>query len=73
MAYRRDEETHEIEGRIELTTAKSRLVHDNMSGNKYFIPKSCTLDFNQSDADGNFLFVVSDWWWKKRHDFEATD
>lgn len=71
MAPRRDEVTHEMEGRIEHTTAKARLFEDNFTGKRYWIPKSQMYDFNPSDDDGNFVVVVSDWWYKKRHDFEA--
>jgi hypothetical protein len=70
--------THEFEGRIHHTTAKSRLVeivgvHPD-EGKRYFIPKKCTLDFNPSHLEEKlFMFVVNDWWYKKRADFEVTD
>lgn len=69
------ENTHELEGRIEFTSAKSRLVEDVFTGKRYWIPKSCTYDFNESSADGLFLFVVSDWWWQKamKGEFDVED
>lgn len=73
MARFRDEITHELEGKVLFVTAKSRLIEDNFTGKKYFIPKKCTIDFNDADDNGNVLFVVSDWWWKKRDEFEAAD
>lgn len=66
---RRMEETHELEGRIELVTAKSRLVEDAESGIRYWVPKTQTYDFNPCNDDGLFLLVVSDWWWRKKEDF----
>lgn len=74
MGYRdRLEPTHEIEGKVEYVSAKAFLVEDNFTGVKYWIPKSQVVDRNDSDDNGNILFVVKDWWWKKRHDFEASD
>lgn len=71
MAQRQDEITHEIEGKIEHVSAKARLVEDNFTGIRYWIPKSQTYDLNPSDDEGNFVLVVSDWWYKKRGDFEV--
>lgn len=67
------EKTWEIEGKVLYTSAKSRLVEESFTGTKYWIPKKCTLDFNESDGDGNFIFVVNDWWYRKRGDFIAQD
>lgn len=69
---RRMEETHEMEGRIEYVSAKSRLVEDTESGARYWVPKTQTYDLNQT-SDDTFLFVVSDWWWKKKDDFIVKD
>ena len=70
----RDEQTHEIEGTIHFTSAKARLVEDNLDGTKYWIPKSQTVDYNLSHLEENlYLIVVTDWWWKKRHDFIAGE
>lgn len=69
----RQEITHEIEARIEYTSAKSRLIEDNFTGERYWLPKKCTIDFNQSGSEDLFLIVVSDWWWKKRHEFTVED
>lgn len=74
MGHRDDSEpTHEFEGRIHFTTGKSRLVEVTFTGEKYWVPKKCTIDFNESDGDGNFIFVVNDWWWRKKNDFRAED
>ena len=72
------ETTHEFEGKIHFTTAKSRLVevvgtHPD-EGRKFWIPKKCTLDFNLSHLEEKYyMFVVNDWWYKKRGDFEAEE
>jgi len=68
MAARRLEETHEFEGTIEFTTEKSRLVETTF-GERYWVPKSQTYDFNATDEHGNYMFVVSHWWWNKKDDF----
>lgn len=72
MSWRNDN-GHEIEGKILHVTAKSRLIEETLTGTKYFIPKKCTIDFNESDGQGNFLFVVNTWWWNKRGEFVAAD
>lgn len=69
----RIEETHEFEGKVLFTSSKSRLVEDTFTGVKYWIPKKCTYDMNESDDQGNFMFVVNDWWYRKRDDFIAKD
>lgn len=69
----RVEETHEFEGKVEFVTAKSRLVEDSFTGVRYWVPKSQTYDMNASDDNGNYMFVVSDWWWKKKGDFVVQD
>lgn len=72
--WRRDEEQHSFEAKILFTTEKSRLVEMTIPENgwsRYFVPKKCTLDFNESDGDGNFIFLVNDWWWNKKDDFRA--
>lgn len=63
------ETTHEIEARIEFVTAKSRLIEDNFTGVRYWLPKSQTLDFNDTGSDGLFIIVVTDWWHRKRDEF----
>jgi hypothetical protein len=65
---RRLEETHSFEGIVEHTTAKSRLIEDVQTGIRYWVPRSQTYDFNDTGA-GTQLFVVSDWFWKKKEDF----
>lgn len=65
----RIEETHEFEAKVEFTSAKSRLVELTLTGERYWVPKKCTYDFNPSDENGNFMFVVNDWWWRRRDTF----
>lgn len=64
-----NEITHEIEARIEFVTAKSRLIEDNFTNVRYWLPKSQTLDFNPCSDDGMYLVVVTDWWFRKKDDF----
>jgi hypothetical protein len=66
MAWNKWENLHEIEASIEFTTEKSRLIEDTFTGKRYWLPKSCTYDFNLCNADKNYyLFQVNDWWWQK--------
>lgn len=65
--------SNQLIGKILVTTAKSRLVEECLTDTKYWIPKTCTFDFNQCDEDGNFLFEVNDWWWRKKDDFIAGE
>jgi len=41
----------------------------------YWLPKKCTVDMNESDGDGNYMFKVTDWWHRKvmLGDFQADD
>ena len=73
---RREEITHSFEAKILWQSEKSRLVEMTIPEDghyKFFVPKKCTLDLNESDGDGNWIFIVNDWWWNKRHDFEADE
>jgi hypothetical protein len=64
------DDLYEFEAKIEFVSAKSRLVEDVFTGVRYWLPKSCTFDFNLCDADNTYyLFVVNKWWWDKRKDF----
>jgi hypothetical protein len=65
----------EFEGRIEYVGPKSRLVEMTDSGVRYWLPKSCTFDFNRTNAEEPplYMFNVTDWWWNKRHDFVVQD
>lgn len=75
MPWRDNEPTHEFEGKIEFVSSKSRLVEDTFTGKRYWLPKKCTVDFNPCDAEGNLLFVVTGWWWKKAQagDFDVEE
>ena len=79
MAYT-NEITHEFEAKILWQSEKSRLIETTVPINghfKFFLPKSknVTIDYNESDADGNFMFLVSDWWMRKAQngEFVADD
>lgn len=61
--------THEIEARIEYVSGKARLIEDNFTGVRYWLPKSQTVDFNESGTEGLFIIVVTDWWDRKKGDF----
>jgi hypothetical protein len=63
----RDEITHEFEAKILWQGEKSWLIETTLplyGHHKFFLPKSknVTLDHNESDGDGNFMWKVSDWW-----------
>lgn len=58
-------ETHQFEATVEFKSAKARLIEMTLGG-RYWVPDSQTKDFYPSDFDGNFIFVVSDWWWNIR-------
>lgn len=76
MAYR-DENYTEFEGKIKWTGDKSRLIEFTLpiedGHHLYFVPKKCTIDYNETDGTGNFLFLISDWWVKRAHDFRADE
>ena len=75
----RDEITHDVEAKILWTGDKSRLIETTIplydNHYKYFLPKKCTLGVTESDGDGNFMFVVTDWWHRKvaLGDFQAEE
>jgi murein endopeptidase len=67
---RRDEITHEFEAKILWQSEKVRLIETTLplcGHHKFFLPKSknVTIDCNESDGDGNWMFKVSDWWMHK--------
>lgn len=71
-----DDDTHEMEGKILWQSEKSRLIEFTLAIDghyKYFVPKKCTIDLNESDGEGNWMFLINDWWWKKRSEFKAND
>lgn len=70
----RDEDTHSFEAKKEFATEKSWLIEMTIpedGWSRYWLPKKCTIDHNESDGDGNFIFIVNDWWWNKKGDFRA--
>jgi hypothetical protein len=75
----REEITHEFEGKVRWTGEKQRMVETTLpiygECYKYWLPKKCTVDMNESDAEGNFMFVVTDWWMRKAQlgDFQVED
>lgn len=76
---RRDEITHEVEARILWRGEKSYLIETTIplidGHHKFFVPKASVYDFNESDDEGNFMFLVGDWWYNKvmNGDFRAED
>lgn len=72
MGYRQGDETYSFEGKVEFVTEKSRLVDILIEG-KYWLPKKCTIEMEGPDPDGNCWFIVTEWWYNKRHDFKAED
>lgn len=63
-----DNETHEIEGKIQHRTAKSYIIETTLPYGGYyrfFLPKKCCLDYNPTDGDGNMMFLVNNWWYNK--------
>lgn len=70
MRRYRDEEEHTFEGKVEFTSVKAHLVEMTLGG-RYWVPKSQILMLGEPDIDGNREFIVKDWWWNKRADFDA--
>jgi len=79
MAYNREEVTYELEGKVKWQSEKSRLVEFTLpvegGHHLYFLPKSprVTIDMNETDDQGNFMFRVSEWWYKKAEEFRADE
>ena len=72
MPYRRGDPTETFEAKIEFKSAKSYVVEMTLGG-RYFVPFSQIVgDLGEPDMDGNREFEVTQWWWNKRHDFEAN-
>ena len=74
------EDTHKFEAKILWQSDKSRLIEMTIPVDghyKFFLPKSerVTLDMEESNGDGNWMFEVSDWWWRKMMagEFRADD
>jgi hypothetical protein len=79
MAYSREVITHELEGKIKWQSDKSRLIEFTLpvegGHHLYFLPKSdkVTISMEPTDTEGNFMFQVSDWWFKKAEEFRADE
>jgi hypothetical protein len=53
-----------FEGKVEVTTAKARLI-ETVFGAQVWLPKSQTISVGEKDVDGNQEFTVTEWWAKK--------
>jgi hypothetical protein len=62
MPYRDGDETVSLEAKVEVVTAKARLIKPTMGPEEAWLPKSQTVSMEPIDGDGNFLFVVTKWW-----------
>lgn len=75
----RDEQTHEFEAKIRWTGANQWMIETTLplygECYKYWLPKKCTVDHNESDSEGNWMFKVTDWWHRKvmLGDFQVED
>lgn len=66
MVYREGDPTVELEARIEVTTAKAYLIEPVMGAKReVWLPKSQVVSVGDANEDGNRLFVVTEWWYKK--------
>lgn len=67
MAYRRGDPTVVFEGKIEHRAPKSYLVTMTLETGKFFVPFSQIVgDIGEPDEDGNRVFEVTEWWWKRK-------
>jgi hypothetical protein len=60
---RPSDETYELEGTIEHTTAKARLI-EFTNGRTVWVPKSCIVEEHDL-GDGKFEFVIKQWFAEK--------
>lgn len=65
MGFRGGDETVELEGKIEVTTAKAYLIIPTMGPAEVWLPKSQVVSMSDPDIDGNRNFVVTEWIAKK--------
>lgn len=72
MAWQRSKETYNFEATIQHTTAKAYLIEFTLGG-VYWVPKSQVTSMEPSDGDGNYLFIVSEWWWGVKKTVEEMD
>jgi hypothetical protein len=62
---RPSDETYELEGTVEHTTAKARLI-EFTNGRTVWVPKSCIVEEYPSDADSDvYVFVIKQWFAEK--------
>lgn len=66
MPYRPGDPTVQVEGYIEVTTAKAYLLKPTM-GPKYevWMPKSQVVTMSDADENGIRVFEVTEWWAKQ--------
>jgi hypothetical protein len=66
MPYREGDPTVEIEGWIEVTTAKAYLIHPTMGPkDQVWVPKSQIVSITDKSEDGNSVFKVTLWWYNQ--------
>ena len=66
MPYRPGDPVVELEGRIEVTTAKAYLVEPTMGQKReVWIPKSQVVSMTDRDENGNCMFTVTRWWYDR--------
>lgn len=66
MPYREGDATVEVEGRIEVTTAKAYLIEPTMGAkSEVWLPKSQTVAMSEPDENGNRMFTVTKWWYDR--------
>lgn len=66
MGYRHGDPTEMLEAKVEVVTAKARLIYPTM-GNKreLWLPKSQTVEMSEADENGNRIFTVTKWWYDR--------
>jgi hypothetical protein len=57
---RNDDETIEVEGHIEVQTAKAVLFFPTI-GEKCWIPKSQIVSMSEPDTEGNLMIEMTQW------------
>lgn len=66
MGYRSGDPTEMLEAVIEHTTAKAYLINPTMgSKREVWLPKSQVVEMGDSDENGNRIFTVTEWWYKR--------
>jgi hypothetical protein len=63
MPYRPGDPTIQVEGYIEVTTAKAYLLKPTMGPkDEVWLPKSQTVSMSEPDENGLRIFEVTEWW-----------